>query len=101
MARSFAGRSMRGRLRRGAGCSSAPAAPSALLGYPVTAQDATTALGSIGVRATAVDEDVLDVEVPGFRPDLEVEVDAIEEIVRVHGLRWPAFDRSRCARVGG
>lgn len=58
---------------------------SALLGYPVTAQDATTALGSIGVRATAVDEDVLDVEVPGFRPDLEVEVDAIEEIVRVHG----------------
>jgi phenylalanyl-tRNA synthetase beta chain len=58
---------------------------SALLGYPVTAKDAATALGSIDVGATAIDEDVLEVEAPGFRPDLEVEVDAIEEIVRVHG----------------
>ena len=87
-----------GRLRRGAGCSSRQRA-SALLGYPVTAQDATTALGSIGVRATAVDEDVLDVE---CRSSVRTSKSRSTPSRRSSActMRWLP-DRSRCARVGG
>ena len=56
----------------------------AVLGYPVSAEAAADALGSIEIPATAED-DLVRVEAPSFRPDLEREEDLIEEIVRVHG----------------
>jgi phenylalanyl-tRNA synthetase beta chain len=57
---------------------------SAVLGYPVSAKAAADALESIEIPAT-VEEDLVRVEAPSFRPDLEREEDLIEEIVRVHG----------------
>jgi phenylalanyl-tRNA synthetase beta chain len=56
----------------------------AVLGYPVSADAAADALAAIAIAATA-DGDVVHVEAPSFRPDLEREEDLIEEIVRVHG----------------
>lgn len=67
-----------------------PARASALLGYQVSQADVVEALSALQITAEPTGEEVL-VEVPGFRPDLEIEVDAIEEVVRVHGYdRLPA-----------
>jgi phenylalanyl-tRNA synthetase beta chain len=61
-----------------------PSRAAAVLGYPVTASAAAEALGRIGIVAAPA-EDVVQVEVPSFRPDLEREEDLIEEIVRMQG----------------
>jgi phenylalanyl-tRNA synthetase beta chain len=61
-----------------------PGRAAAVLGYAVTASEAVEALGAIGVGAQAGEESVR-VDVPGFRPDLQIEADVIEEIVRVQG----------------
>ena len=58
---------------------------SMLIGYPVTVSDAEEVFGRLGVASTGVDEDRVEVEVPGYRVDLEREVDLIEEVVRVQG----------------
>jgi phenylalanyl-tRNA synthetase beta chain len=57
---------------------------SLLLGDPVTAADARAVFDRLGM-STAGSEDAIDVEVPGHRPDLEIEADLIEEIARVRG----------------
>ncbi len=57
----------------------------ALLGYDVDASSVVEALATIEVSATIADDGSVDVEVPGFRPDIAAEVDVIEEVVRVHG----------------
>jgi phenylalanyl-tRNA synthetase beta chain len=62
-----------------------PSRAAALLGYSVTGPTAVEALGAIEIPARQTEEDRLDVEVPSFRPDLELEEDLIEEIVRVQG----------------
>ena len=50
----------------------------------------------------AGDSDVLTVTVPTFRPDLEREVDLIEEVVRVHGMgAVPSTLPAGRGRVGG
>jgi phenylalanyl-tRNA synthetase beta chain len=56
----------------------------AVLGYPVSVEAAAQALAAIEIAAAA-HGDVLHVEAPSFRPDLEREEDLIEEVVRVHG----------------
>jgi phenylalanyl-tRNA synthetase beta chain len=62
-----------------------PGRATAVLGYAVSASEAVEALESIGIAAEPRNEDVVQVEAPSFRPDLEVEEDVIEEIVRVQG----------------
>jgi phenylalanyl-tRNA synthetase beta chain len=67
-----------------------PARASALLGYAVSQADVVDALGTLQIAAEPAGEEVR-VEVPGFRSDLDTEVDVIEEVVRVHGYdRVPA-----------
>jgi phenylalanyl-tRNA synthetase beta chain len=61
-----------------------PSRATALLGYPVAAGEAIEALGRIGIEARERG-DAVEVEAPPFRPDLRVEEDVIEEIVRVQG----------------
>jgi phenylalanyl-tRNA synthetase beta chain len=57
----------------------------ALLGYDVDAAGIVEALGRIEITATLAGDGSVDVEVPGFRPDIVAEVDVIEEVVRIHG----------------
>lgn len=63
-----------------------PERASALLAYPVTRADAAGVFDRFRVahRASA-DGDRLEVEVPGYRVDIEAEVDLIEEVARLLG----------------
>ncbi len=63
----------------------------ALLGIHVPIDEAKSLLEAIGFhieQRTTVDDAVLACTVPSFRPDVEREVDVIEEVVRLYG-----FDR--------
>ena len=61
-----------------------PARASALLGSEVTAADARAVFAALAMPVTGTDA-ALEVEVPGYRVDVEREADLIEEIVRVRG----------------
>ena len=79
----------RGRRRLPAGArddrrSIRPTRASAVIGSEVSASDIAEALGRLGITAEKADGEVR-VEVPSFRPDLESEIDLIEEVVRVQG----------------
>jgi phenylalanyl-tRNA synthetase beta chain len=56
----------------------------ALLGYPVTRSDAAAVFDVLRM-AHREDSDVVEVEIPGYRVDIEREVDLIEEVVRIQG----------------
>jgi len=60
---------------------------SALLGVTVTAEEIQRVLSSIGLCALAAGSgaDALQVDVPHFRPDLEREIELIEEVARLIG----------------
>jgi phenylalanyl-tRNA synthetase beta chain len=57
----------------------------ALLGTSIPESTVTGILERLGLGVSAGDG-ALHVEVPTFRPDLEREVDLVEEVVRVHGM---------------
>ena len=58
---------------------------SALIGYPVSVADAAKVFDRLGIGHDPAGEDGLRVEVPGYRVDLEREVDLIEEVARIQG----------------
>ncbi|HEY6568116.1 MAG TPA: phenylalanine--tRNA ligase subunit beta [Actinomycetota bacterium] len=64
-----------------------PARASHLLGYPVSHDDARAVFDSLHLnhRPMGTDDASLEVEVPGYRVDIEREVDLIEEIARMQG----------------
>jgi phenylalanyl-tRNA synthetase beta chain len=57
----------------------------ALLGAQIQASEAEQILSSLGCSVRA-DGAVLTVTVPPFRPDLEREIDLVEEVLRIHGM---------------
>ncbi|HEX2032149.1 MAG TPA: phenylalanine--tRNA ligase subunit beta [Actinomycetota bacterium] len=61
-----------------------PERASALIGTDLGSAEVREALGRLRLRATDRDGEVI-VEVPGYRADLEREVDLIEEVARVAG----------------
>ena len=61
-----------------------PARAQAVLGVPQTPTSVREALERIWLRVDET-EGALVAEVPGFRPDLELEEDLIEEVIRVQG----------------
>lgn len=58
---------------------------SAVIGYPVSTADAAAVFDRLGMPHESVDDDRVRVEVPGYRVDLEREVDLIEEVARIQG----------------
>ena len=58
---------------------------SAVIGYPVSGADAASVFDRLGMAHETVDGDRVSVEIPGYRVDLEREVDLIEEVARIQG----------------
>lgn len=60
-----------------------------LIGVKLDVMDTTALLRSIGLNAEEVGEDagdtLIEVKVPTFRPDLEREIDLVEEVARLYG----------------
>lgn len=56
-----------------------------ILGYPVKEESVRNILRNLEFRLINEDSEKITVEVPGFRPDVEREIDLIEEIARING----------------
>ena len=58
---------------------------SKILGYDIPLEKIHNILHLLGFKELKKEENSLTVSVPGFRPDIEREIDLIEEIARIHG----------------
>ena len=58
---------------------------SRVLGFDVSKENTITILTDLGFTIDEISDDELNVKVPTFRPDVEREVDLIEEIARIFG----------------
>ena len=56
-----------------------------ILGYKVSSEKIKNILSRLGFAIKVIDEDKLLVSVPTFRPDIEREIDLIEEVARING----------------
>jgi phenylalanyl-tRNA synthetase beta chain len=56
-----------------------------VIGSPVSRRDAEDVFDRLAIAYEPIDEDTIRVEVPGYRVDLEREVDLVEEIARIRG----------------
>jgi phenylalanyl-tRNA synthetase beta chain len=77
-----------------------PSRAATLLGYPVSADDALRVFETLSMRAREGD-DAIAVEVPGYRRDIDHEVDLIEEIVRIQGYDRVGARLPRANHSGG
>jgi phenylalanyl-tRNA synthetase beta chain len=76
-----------------------PARASALLGYEVTAEDVAAVFDALRMKNER-DGDAVRVEVPGYRTDIEREVDLIEEVVRLQGYDHVGSSLPRAPHAG-
>jgi len=77
-----------------------PSRAAMLLGYPVTTSDVVDVFDVLGMASAAADDRV-EVEIPGYRVDIEREVDLIEEVIRVQGYEHVPSDVPRSPQPGG
>lgn len=78
-----------------------PSRASTLLGYEVAPPDAEVVFSRLGLAVRQGQSDRLDVEAPGYRVDLEREVDLIEEVVRLQGYDRVGSTLPRSPQAGG
>ncbi len=72
-----------------------------ILGTSLTREEMSALLAPLGLGVTPVGDD-LDVTVPAFRPDLEREIDLVEEVARLYGLEnIPSSRPGGRGRIGG
>ncbi|HXJ66030.1 MAG TPA: phenylalanine--tRNA ligase subunit beta [Actinomycetota bacterium] len=62
-----------------------PSRASLLLGEGLSARDVREAFGRLRIEADETGDDEVVVEVPGYRVDLEIEPDLIEDVARIRG----------------
>jgi phenylalanyl-tRNA synthetase beta chain len=74
---------------------------SLLLGEPVSVRDVREAFGRLRIEAEERGEDQVVVEVPGYRVDLELEVDLIEDVARMRGYDTIASTLPTVRQSGG
>jgi phenylalanyl-tRNA synthetase beta chain len=77
-----------------------PARAASLLGYPVDEADATAVFEVLGLRHRS-DDGAVEVEVPGYRTDIDAEVDLIEEVLRIQGYDRVGTALPRAPHPGG
>jgi phenylalanyl-tRNA synthetase beta chain len=77
-----------------------PSRASRLLAYDVAPEDAAAVFDSLGMTHRAVGE-ALEVEVPGYRVDIDREVDLIEEVARVEGYDKIGTHVASAGQAGG
>ena len=77
-----------------------PARAAALLGYAVEAADAAAVFDTLHMAHRPAAE-AIEVEIPGYRTDIDHEVDLIEEIVRVQGYDRVGTRLPRAPHAGG
>jgi phenylalanyl-tRNA synthetase beta chain len=77
-----------------------PSRAGALLGYPLEAADVTGVFDRLGMQHGG-DDDRIEVDVPGYRVDIEREVDLIEEVARVLGYDRVGSTLPRAPHPGG
>ena len=77
-----------------------PERAASLLGYPVEAADANAVFDALGYRHRGADG-AIEVEVPGYRTDIDAEVDLIEEVVRIQGYDRVGTALPRAPHPGG
>ena len=73
---------------------------SLLIGYDVTATEAVEVFDRL-MMPSAILGDEVSVEVPGYRVDIEREVDLIEEVVRVQGYERVGSTTPSVRQAGG
>jgi phenylalanyl-tRNA synthetase beta chain len=74
----------------------------AVVGEAIAKVEAVGILERLGLSAAPKGDRTLSVTVPTFRPDLEREIDLVEEVLRVHGMdRVPSTLPAGRGRVGG
>ena len=61
-----------------------PERASNVVGLDISTQDVVESLGKVGI-ATQSSDGAVEAEVPGFRPDIEQEIDLVEEVIRILG----------------
>jgi len=72
-----------------------------LLGAQIETSDVTSILARLGCSVAVASPGTLSVTVPTFRPDLEREIDLIEEVLRIWGMdRVPATLPAGRERIG-
>ncbi len=76
-----------------------PSRAGALLGHPVSDADAVAVFDELGLEHREV-PGALEVEVPGYRVDIEREVDLIEEVARIQGYERIAETLPRSPGAG-
>lgn len=59
---------------------------SKIIGTEISSREIQKILTSLGFDITDSKNDVITVEVPTFRPDIEREIDLIEEVLRIYGM---------------
>jgi phenylalanyl-tRNA synthetase beta chain len=77
-----------------------PGRATAVLGYEVTHGSAIQVFETLGLPARE-DGERIEVSVPGYRPDIEQEVDLIEEVVRIQGYDQVGTTLPRAPHAGG
>src|SRR5581483_7542688 len=77
-----------------------PERVNALLGTALAPEAVTDYLEPIGFQVTPSADGELEVEVPGWRPDVTAEIDLVEEVARHHGYSRIARTVPTTTQVG-